>query len=263
MSLARSTAENPNVKSLFVAWQTAGASRAWFPIGRLDADVGNEEYRFAYTQGALDAQKKGAFKELLAFPDMQQQYESRELFPLFKNRVLDPKRKDFAEYVGWLALDANHRDPIEILSLTGGERQTDSLEVFPKLEKAADNTFCCRFFLHGSRYMRADAQARLLELTDGEPLRVAVELANPATGLAVQLQTVDYVNLGWAPRYLVEDICEAVSSACDVKASVVRLNSAEAPQNRRLLIELTGCFSDEYEPMSSPSFSPVRQSAFA
>ena len=149
------------------------------------------------------------------------------------------------------------------MSLTGGERQTDSLEVFPKLEKAADNTFCCRFFLHGSRYMRADAQARLLELTDGEPLRVAVELANPATGLAVQLQTDDYVNLGWAPRYLVEDICEAVSSACDVKASVVRLNSAEAPQNRRLLIELTGCFSDEYEPMSSPSFSPVRQSAFA
>ena len=261
MSLVRSTAEIPNVKSLFVAWQTAGASRAWFPIGRLDADVGNEEYKFAYTQGAVEAEEKGAFKALLAFPDMQQQYESRELFPLFKNRVLDPKRKDFAEYVGWLALDANHRDPIEILSLTGGERQTDSLEVFPKLEKAADNTFCCRFFLHGSRYMRADA--RLLKLLDGEPLRVAVELANPATGLAVQLQTEDYVNLGWAPRYLVEDICQAVNSgACDVKASVVRLNSAEAPQNRRLLIELTGRFADDYEPMSSPSFSPVRQAAF-
>lgn len=264
MSLARSTAENPNVKSLFVAWQTAGASRAWFPIGRLDADVGNEEYRFAYTQGAVEAQRKGEFKALMAFPDLQRQYESRELFPLFKNRVLDPKRKDFAEYVDWLALDANHRDPIEILSITGGERQTDSLEVFPKLEKADDNTFRCRFFLHGARYMRADSQERLLQLAEGESLHVAVELTNPATGMAVQLQTLDYALVGWAPRYLVEDICNAVSGgACDVSATVIRLNAAEAPENRRLLVELAGCFKDDYQPMSSPSFSLVRHTAAA
>lgn len=104
--------------------------------------------------------------------------------------------------------------------------------------------------MHGSRYTRPDAQARLLELTAGERLGVAIELANPATGLVVQLQSEDYVNLGWAPRYLVEDICQAVSSgACDVKARVIRLNAADAPQNRRLLVELTGCFSDDYEPM--------------
>lgn len=148
------------MKSLFRAWQTARAGRAWFPISRLDADVGNDEYMFAYTQGALEAVEKGEFRPLLAFPDMRQQYESRELFPLFKNRVLDPKRKDFAEYINWLALDANHRDPIEILALTGGERQTDSLEVFPKLEKAADNTFSCRFFCT-ARAIRARMRRRV------------------------------------------------------------------------------------------------------
>ena len=252
------------MKSLFLAWQTPSASRAWFPIGRLDADVANEAFEFAYTQGAVEAQRKGEFSPLLAFPDMQQRYTSRELFPLFKNRVLDPKRKDFAEYVDWLALDANHRDPIEILSITGGERQTDSLEVFPKLEKADDNTFRCRFFLHGARYMRADSQARLLQLAEGESLHVSVELTNPATGLAVQLQTLDYALVGWAPRYLVEDICNAVSGgACDVRATVIRLNAAEAPENRRLLVELAGCFKDDYQPMSSPSFSLVRQTAVA
>ena len=252
------------MKSLFLAWQTPSASRAWFPIGRLDADVANEAFEFAYTQGAVEAQRKGEFSPLLAFPDMQQRYTSRELFPLFKNRVLDPKRKDFAEYVDWLALDANHRDPIEILSITGGERQTDSLEVFPKLEKADDNTFRCRFFLHGARYMRADSQARLLQLAEGESLHVSVELTNPATGLAVQLQTLDYALVGWAPRYLVEDICNAVSGgACDVSATVIRLNAAEAPENRRLLVELAGCFKDDYQPMSSPSFSLVRQTAAA
>jgi hypothetical protein len=246
------------MRSLFIAWQTPSASRAWFPIGRLDADISTAEYAFAYTQGAVAAKEKGEFSPLLAFPDMQRRYESRELFPLFKNRVLDPKRKDFAEYVGWLALDPSHRDPIEILSLTGGERQTDSLEVFPKLEKAADNTFRCRFFLHGSRHTRAESQARLLQLIEGEQLHVAVELTNPVTRLAVQLQTQDYAHLGWAPRYLVEDICQAASGgSCDVNARVIRLNTAEAPENRRLLVELAGCFKDNYEPMSSPSFTLV------
>lgn len=252
------------MKSLFVAWQTPSASRAWFPIGRLDADVANEAFEFAYTQGAVEAQRKGEFSPLLAFPDMQRRYASRELFPLFKNRVLDPKRKDFAEYVGWLALDANHRDPIEILSITGGERQTDSLEVFPKLEKAADNTFRCRFFLHGARYTRPESQVRLLQLEEMEALRVAIELSNPATGLAVQLQTEDYAHLGWAPRYLVEDICQAVSGgSCDVNAKVIRLNTVDAPENRRLLVELSGCFPADYKPMSSPSFSLVAHSTDA
>ena len=252
------------MKSLFVAWQTPSASRAWFPIGRLDADIANEEFEFAYTQGAVEAQLKGEFSPLLAFPDMQRRYTSRELFPLFKNRVLGPKRKDFSEYVGWLALDADHRDPIEILSITGGERQTDSLEVFPKLEKAADNTFRCRFFLHGARYMRDDSRARLLKLVEGERLHVAIELTNPVGPFAVQLQTLDYALLGWAPRYLVEDICQAVGGgSCDVSATVIRLNAADAPENRRLLVELAGCFKEDYEPMSSPSFSLVRQTATA
>ena len=142
------------------------------------------------------AQASSEFSPLLAFPDMQRRYASRELFPLFKNRVLGPKRKDFAEYVGWLALDTDHRESIEILSITGGERRTDSLEVFPKLEKAADNTFRCRFFLHGARYMREDAKTRLLQLVEGAQLHVASELNNPLGPCAVQLKTQDYANLG-------------------------------------------------------------------
>ena len=51
--------------------------------------------------------------------------------------------------------------------------------------------------------------------------------------------------------------------ACDVSATVIRLNAAEAPENRRLLVELAGCFKDDYEPMSSPSFTLVRQTATA
>ena len=188
------------MSTLFVAWQAPEPTRAWFPIGRLDASEDRRDYVFRYTHGALRARERAGFEPLIAFPDFERRYEANELFPLFKNRVLEPNRKDFAEYLRWLDLDPAHADPIEILGLTGGERQTDSLEVFPKVLKLEDGTIRCRFFLHGLRHVSAAARQRAEELTDGEALQVAIEVNNPATGYAVQLQTADCHLIGWAPR---------------------------------------------------------------
>lgn len=90
------------MKSLFLAWQAP--NRAWFPVGRLDADVDRHQYRFGYTKGAIQAEDSVGFKPLPAFPEFQRTYESSELFPLFQNRVLDPGRKDFAAYLASLDL---------------------------------------------------------------------------------------------------------------------------------------------------------------
>ena len=124
------------MKTLFVAWQTPKPSRAWFPIGRLDADTEHHDYVFRYTQGAINAHTAAGFEPLLSFPKFDQRYESSELFPLFQNRVMGSRRKDFGDYLMWLDLDEANYDPIEVLGLTGGERQTDSLEVFPRVEKS-------------------------------------------------------------------------------------------------------------------------------
>lgn len=43
------------VRTLFVAWQAGDSSRAWFPIGRLDAEAAEDEYVFRCTRGALHA----------------------------------------------------------------------------------------------------------------------------------------------------------------------------------------------------------------
>ncbi|MBV8466244.1 MAG: hypothetical protein JO218_09895 [Burkholderiales bacterium] len=240
--------------TLFVAWQASDSSRAWFPIGRLDASAAKDEYVFRYTRGALQAQKRSGFEPLVAFPEFERRYESHELFPLFKNRVLDPGRKDFAEYLEWLALDPERADPIEILSLTGGERQTDSLEVFPKVNKLADGTFNSRFFLHGLRHVSDAARQRAEVLVAGEPLQVAIEVNNPATGLAVQLQTGDCHVLGWAPRYLVQDLCAAIAKHASIGAKVTRINRADAPSARRVLIELTGGLPSSVEPMTADEY---------
>ena len=201
------------------------------------------------------------FKPLPAFPNLRERYEASELFPLFKNRVLDPNRRDFADYLRSLDLDPRHSDPIAILAVSGGERQTDNFEVFPKIEKGKNNSFTCRFFLHGLRHASANAQRRGFQLNALEPLQVSLELNNPATGPAIQLTTRDYEFLGWAPRYLVSDILKAIVTSPEIAANVVRVNEVGVPLNRRILIELSGTLPANFEPMSGKDYRVLSQAA--
>jgi hypothetical protein len=253
------------MKSLFLAWQAptdSARSRAWFPVGRLDAETAAghghvAHYRFRYTGGALKAQKDVGFEPLLAFPDFRKNYESDELFPLFKNRVISPKRGDFQEYIRWLDLDCGQADPVSILSVSGGERVTDNLEVFPKVTADAEGGFHVRFFLHGLRHLGEKAIQRASKLSVGEELRILVELNNPATRLAVPLLTEDYQMIGWAPRYLVEDLINCVPHAPELSARVARINADAAPLNQRILIDYTGRAPKGTQPMSTPDFKPL------
>lgn len=243
-------------KTLFLAWQDKVRTRRWFPVGRLDADRSCARYRFRYVHGADLANEKAGFPPLLDFPDLRASYESSELFPLFKNRVMTSRRPDFATYLRQRDLP-DEADPIEILSVDGGYRATDAFEVFPKLERRPDGTFRCRFFLHGARYIHKAAQERLEALKAGEMLHVTLELTNPATCLALQLQTTDYLMIGWAPRYLVNDLAKAITNAPNhYEARVVRVNPMPAPSKQRLLVELRGDWPD-FEPMATEEFEPL------
>ena len=243
-------------RTLFLAWQDGKLSRQWFPVGRLDADVDHEFYRFRYTGGAERAQQEAGFPLLLEFPRLDADYRSSELFPLFQNRVMNPKRPDFVDYVHGLDLP-DEADPIQILAANGGYRATDSYEVFPKIEKSVGGYFRCRFFLHGSRHLNADARERIGRLRDREELHVTLELTNPATGLAVQIQTQDYHMIGWAPRYVVFDLARALIETPDgCEATVVRVNPRPVTSEQRVLIEMRGRLKD-HEPMGSRDFMPL------
>jgi hypothetical protein len=245
-------------KTLFLAWQDKEKTRRWFPVGRLDANRALSRYQFRYVHGAEEANSEMGFAPLDDFPDFYQVYESSELFPLFQNRVLGESRKDFADYLKWLDLEPKSADPVEILAVNGGYRATDSFEVFPKIDRQRDGSFVCRFFLHGSRHVNSFAQKRIEELRAGERLSVALELTNPATAFAVQIQTLDYHMIGWSPRYLVADLAHALASAPgSYEAAVIRINPAPAPSKQRLLIEFRGRWPANYQPMSGPEFEPL------
>ncbi len=243
-------------KTLFLAWHGSDENRFWFPVGRLDANPAEAKYRFRYTYGAKHAQNHAGFPTLLEFPELDGDYWSSELFPLFQNRIMSPSRPDFQEYLQVLGLEDN-ADPIEILSANGGRRLTDTYEVFPKLVKQEDGSFTSRFFLHGNRYVSDSGQQRLNSLKAGEELYIAVELTNPSTELAVLILTTDYQVLGWAPHYLVDDLAMAMAEASGkYNARVVRLNPQPLPSRQRLLVELSSHWTG-HEPMSGPDYQPL------
>ena len=243
------------MKTLFMAWQARDATRAWFPIGRLDVDEALSNYSFEYTGGALKAQLNG-FAPLLAFPKFDEKYTSSSLFPLFQNRLISRTRADFDEYIHSLAMaDGASVNPLEVLAVSGGERKTDSLQIFPKIELTVDRKFSTRFFVHGTRHLLPMAWERVSRLKVDEALHIALEMGNPVGGIAVQIQSDDYVMLGWSPRYLVDDLAQSlVTNRCDLKALVRRVNGSDIPFERRLLVELSGCYPEGNDPMTSPDY---------
>ena len=165
-------------------------------------------------------------------------------------------RPDRLDYLRCLDLSED-ATPVEILAVNGGTRVTDAYEVFPKLEKDADGYFTCRFFLHSWQRVSKAAQGRIDELKPEEELYVTLELTNPATKLAVQLQTTDYCMIGWTPRYLVSDLVRAMTEGPnDYTAKVVRVNPMPAPSRQRVLIEMRGRW-EKHEPMSGKDFQPL------
>jgi hypothetical protein len=251
------------MKTLFLAW---GLNRSdnpiksdcalWFPIGRLEGEPERDWFRFVYTRGVLAAEAKAGFQSLQAFPRRGEVYESKELFPLFRNRLISHKRQDYAEYLDRLDLSPERADPFKILAISGGGKQTDNLEVFPKLQTRQDGSFSCRFFLRGWYYLNASAQDRLQHLQPGEPLQVSVGLNHPTTGPTVELHTTDdSLMLGWVPRYLVHDVAQAASSGLShLCARIVRLNQPPSPRSQRVLVELNGVFPAGYEPLNTEEF---------
>ena len=241
-------------KTLFLGWKDP-QRRRWYPVGRLDADASLSQYSFGYTHGAAEAEEESGFAPLYDFPSFHRRYTSRWLFPLFQNRVMNNQRKSFHDYLSFLDIDDTAPDPLEILAVDGGYRATDNFQVFPKIRRQQDGSFRCRFFLHGWRHTNGDAQRRIERLRSGDILYITIELTNPETRLAVQIQTTDYHMIGWAPRYLVNDLVAAMAHAPgDYQARVVKVNPVPAPSKQRVLIELGGHWPQDYEPMSADQF---------
>jgi len=245
---------------LFVAWQSP-RSRRYHPIGRLVAGVGPDGnlFEFAYIRGAAEAQSDD-FSPLLSFPQLDIAYRSRELFPFFANRLMSPRRGDYAQYVEHLGLPLN-ADPMAVLS-RGGTRVTDSFELFP-LPQWDEEVGCFQtaFWMHGFRHLSPESQARVMRLQPDELIEARPESTNPAHANAMQLFSQDNVLLGWVPRYLASDAVHLIDHCDSFEVYVDHVNQEPAPLQQRLLCRLESCWPDGFQPCAQDVYQPLPHNA--
>lgn len=247
------------MKKLFLAWQEP-QSRHWFPIGQLTFD--GEKYHFVYIQGVKKAQAELNFRLLHSFPDRDCVYTSSELFPLFSNRLMRPSRPDYQDYIQWLNIPQNEKDPIAILARSGGRKATDTFEVFPSPELSKDGMYHIHFFVHGLRYMPESSIKKAKDLKPEERLYLTQDFQNPYDSNALLLRTEERYNLGYCPRYLAENISSFLKQNPESAiVCVERVNPAPTPIQFRLLCNMTLQNCDNFAPFSSEDYQPIIDSS--
>jgi hypothetical protein len=227
---------------LVVAWQHP-ESRLISPIGFLSYN--GHIYRFSYIRHVLDVTD---FRPLLGFPDLYRIYESEDLFPLFAQRAMDPRRRDYHRYLTQLGLD-EEAGPLEQIARSQGRRQGDSIQLLPEPETSGDElTFL--FLVNGTRHVLEPMVLRgrdlhvsneilenvLAQLRPGDPLALVPQPENPVNDLAIVVTGLS-VPLGWVPDLLLEDLHELLERA-SVTVKVEHVNGSQAPWHLRVLARL-------------------------
>ncbi|MGL5060376.1 MAG: HIRAN domain-containing protein, partial [Microcoleus sp.] len=223
-------------QTLFLAWQDP-VSRYWFLIGRLTFD--GEIYKFVYTQGVKEAEEQCDFKPLASFPRLDEVYKSIYLFPVFANRLMSRSRPDYSSFMEWLNIPSDKNDPLAILARSGGERETDTLAVFPCPEVDGQGQYHLYFLVHGLRHLPNSAIDRINQFEPGEKLWLAHEFQNLYDDRALILNTQDHYLVGYCPRYLLAEFFELLRQNANIEVRVERVNKPPTPLQFRLLCKMS------------------------
>lgn len=208
----------------------------------------DRRYRFAYLRAAtIDP----SFRPLTGFPDPTHPYESEQLFPIFAERVMSPRRPDrgaVLEALG-LGLDA---EPFEVLARSGGRRVGDAIELVPVPDHSS-GAVSVDYFVHGVRYMTSGAQRLITSLATGQVLHLVPEPANPVDHRAVLITSTDDVRLGYVPAPLLDLVC-AIEGP---DTRVLRANGPEVGFHYRLLVRSSGVVCDRATLFAGPEWETV------
>lgn len=232
---------------LVVAWQHP-IERSIQPVGFLTRT--DDAFTFGYIRNAVTVHD---FPGLLGFDDLYRTYESSDLFPLFAQRAMDPRRPDYHRYVNNRLGLEGEPGPWEQIARSQGHREGDTIQLFPEPTVDGDEVRCL-FLVHGMRHAdkspkildgveasatREQIDAALERLEPGDKLGIYPEPGNEKNPLAivVTISPDQLIPVGWIPDLLVEDLQRLLDRA-PVTVTAEHVNGADAPWHLRLLARL-------------------------
>lgn len=223
-------------RRLFLIWRQP-STRRFVRVARLDVMTAGG-YRFEYESGV--GQLDGFFG-LDEYPDTLVPRVVDAMPAFFRNRIMSSERDSYSRYLGWLDLEqiepATADVPLEILVRSGGGRATDTFHVV-EAPVRGNGLFITRFFVSGLSHVEAADQV-LTHLSAGDVLVLRDEPDNPSNPLAVALDSVDRLQIGWVPDWLCGELQDLRVSGYSLRAFVERVNLA-APSHVRVLCRVEG-----------------------
>jgi hypothetical protein len=233
-----------DVRDLLVIWQHP-TTRELVPVGRFAYD--GSTYRFGYTRAAAQV---ADFRPLPGLEDLHRQYESDRIPMAFGQRVMEPERPDYAEYLLSLGLDPSSATPWEQIVRSGGTRAGDTLQ-FMETPCVVDGRARACFLVNGVRHIpgvlrsiqgrrvritTAQHEAALTGLEAGARVLLEPEESNPEDPHATLVTSSD-TPLGYVPRALSAAVRELMENE-SVLPTVVRVAPPSTPPHLRLVVAL-------------------------
>ena len=254
-------------RRLVVAWQHP-EERSIQPVGFLTRD-GNG-FQFAYIRNALTVRD---FRPLLGFEDLYRSYNSEDLFPLFAQRAMDPRRPDYPRYVQNLGLEGDP-SPWEQIARSQGHREGDTIQLFPEPIVDSDGVRCL-FLVHGIRHAhkgtkilngirvevtREQVEGALAKLHRGDKLGIIPEPENEKNPQAIVVMGAPHVPVGWIPDLIVEDLRRLMERA-QVTVAAEHINGPDAPWHLRLLARLRAAPAQGFRFFTGERWEPLATDA--
>lgn len=244
------------MKSLFVAWQDP-ETREWIPVAQLSRN--GDQYNLSYTRGATRCQ---GFRGLGRMNSMDATYVSNQLFPFFKNRLLQKSRPEYQKILEWLDIKNINEDPMDILIGTGGLRSTDSFELIPQ-PTISNRQLSLNFFARGLRHLPESTIDQISRLKNGSKLFLMKDFQNENDHKAFALRTDEKpLMMGYVPKYFCTGIHELIKRERVPLITLLKVNN-DAPLDMRCLCNAFAEIPDNFKMIDdAEDFLPWNQDSF-
>jgi len=202
---------------LYVIWKDY-KTRQRYIVGELSK---NGKFEFKYRIKDLDKAIEKGFKPLIAFANINEVYESYNMFPAFSSRLPDKRRRDIKEILEKYKLEKY--DAFELLKKSGGKLPIDSLEFIDPIFLDEVN-IVRKFYIAGVKYYdycNGKHTGPKLELEVNEDIALIKDSNNRYDEYAVKVMNGKGEFLGFIPSYFSEKVRQAINSDRKITCTVI------------------------------------------